>query len=76
MPDYMEKKKPTAIALRILIALSTAHFINDLLQSIITASYPILRDELSLSFSQIGLISLVYQIASSVFQPISGYKDA
>lgn len=68
----MEEKKSTAVAMRILMALSTAHFINDLLQSIITASYPVLRDELTLSFSQIGLISLVYQIASSVFQPISG----
>ncbi|MCC8034844.1 MAG: MFS transporter [Rikenellaceae bacterium] len=55
-----------------LIALSLAHFFNDMFQSIIAAVYPLLRDNLSLSFRQIGLISLVYQICASVFQPAFG----
>jgi len=58
--------------LPILIALGMTHLLNDLLQSVLTASYPILKDDLQLSFSQIGLVTLVYQLAASVFQPIVG----
>ncbi len=57
----------------ILIALCGVHCLNDLLQAVITAMYPMLKDDLSLNFAQIGLITLVYQIASSVFQPLIGY---
>jgi FSR family fosmidomycin resistance protein-like MFS transporter len=45
---------------------------NDALQSVISASYPILKTELALTFGQIGLITLVYQVAASVFQPLIG----
>ena len=48
----------------ILIALSIAHLLNDTLQSVISAIYPLLKDSLSLSFAQIGLITLVYQISA------------
>ncbi len=64
--------KTEKVVLPVLIALSLSHFINDLLQSVIAASYPLLKEELLLSFTQIGAISLVYQLASSVFQPIVG----
>lgn len=64
--------KAEKVVLPVLIALSLSHFINDLLQSVIAASYPLLKEELLLSFTQIGAISLVYQLASSVFQPIVG----
>ena len=57
----------------VLLALSGVHCLNDALQSVITAVYPMLKDDLSLNFAQIGLITLVYQIASSVFQPVIGY---
>ena len=60
------------IAYPILIALSVSHCLNDLLQSVITAVYPLLKTDLSLSFAQIGLITLVYQMSASVFQPITG----
>ncbi len=49
-----------------------AHLFNDMLQSIISASYPLLKEDLKISFSQIGLITMVYQISSSVFQPVVG----
>ncbi|MCD8072392.1 MAG: MFS transporter [Alistipes sp.] len=62
----------TGTSIGILLALSLAHFFNDMFQSIIAAVYPLLRDNLSLSFRQIGLISLVYQICASVFQPAFG----
>lgn len=57
----------------VLLALSAVHCLNDALQSVITAMYPMLKDDLHLNFAQIGLITLVYQIASSVFQPVIGY---
>lgn len=56
----------------VLMALCAVHGLNDLLQSVVSAVYPMLKADLSLSFSQIGLITLVYQIASSVFQPVVG----
>lgn len=59
-------------AFRVLIALSVIHCMNDALQSVISASYPLIKDELGLSFAQIGLITLVYQFAASVFQPFVG----
>lgn len=56
----------------VLIALCSVHCFNDLLQSVVSAVYPMLKEDLSLSFGQIGLITLVYQIAASVFQPVVG----
>ena len=60
-------------AFPVLLALCAAHSLNDLLQSVITAVYPMLKEELSLDFAQIGLITLVYQISSSIFQPVVGF---
>jgi len=59
-------------AFRVLIALSLVHMINDALQSVITASYPLLKDEMAINFTQIGIITLVYQLSASVFQPFVG----
>ncbi len=60
------------ITFSILIILSLSHLLNDLLQSVISAAYPLFKDDLSLSFAQIGLITLVYQLSASVFQPLTG----
>lgn len=73
----MEKKEisklsTTAMALPVLVALSLSHCLNDLLQAVVSAVYPILKADLALSFSEIGLITLIYQLASSVFQPVVG----
>lgn len=56
----------------LLIALALSHFFNDMLQAIITAVYPLLKDDMALSFAQIGTITLCYQTSASVFQPIMG----
>ena len=56
----------------VLMALCAVHCFNDLLQSVVSAVYPMLKDDLNLTFGQIGLITLVYQISSSVFQPVVG----
>ena len=57
----------------VLVALSASHCLNDLLQSVITAVYPMLKEDLGINFAQIGLITLVYQLAASIFQPVVGY---
>lgn len=59
-------------AFRVLIALSVTHCLNDALQSVITAVYPLFKEDLALNFAQIGLITLAYQMSASVFQPITG----
>lgn len=61
------------IAYPILVALSISHCLNDLLQSVISAAYPLFKDDLGLSFAQIGLITLIYQMSASVFQPLTGF---
>ena len=60
----------------ILFSIAFAHLLNDLLQAVIPASYPILKLNFHLSFTQIGLITLSYQLAASILQPIIGlYTD-
>ncbi|MDR3299947.1 MAG: MFS transporter, partial [Candidatus Accumulibacter sp.] len=58
---------------RILGAISFSHFLNDTIQSLILASYPLFKTSLGLSFAQIGLITMVYQCTSALLQPIVGY---
>lgn len=57
----------------VLGALSFAHLLNDTMQSLIPAIYPILKDALHLDFTQIGLITLVNQLTASVLQPFIGW---
>ena len=57
----------------ILFAISLSHFINDLLQAVIPAVYPILKDKFSLTFTEIGLITLTYQLTASILQPFIGF---
>lgn len=60
----------------ILIAVSLAHLLNDLIQGVLPAAYPMLKEEHGLSYGQIGLITFVYQMSASIFQPIVGaYTD-
>lgn len=57
-------------------AVASAHLLNDLIQAALPAIYPLLKDNFSLSFAQIGLISLVYQLTASLLQPWIGlYTD-
>lgn len=57
----------------ILLSLSLAHGLNDVMQSVISAIYPLLKLNLNLSYAEIGLIALVYQLSSSIMQPFFGY---
>ncbi|MCL5500670.1 MFS transporter, FSR family, fosmidomycin resistance protein [Phytobacter palmae] len=60
-------------AFGILGAISVSHLLNDMIQSLILAIYPLLQNEFSLSFLQIGMITLTFQLSSSLLQPIVGY---
>jgi FSR family fosmidomycin resistance protein-like MFS transporter len=59
--------------LPILVALSGAHLLNDLIQSMIPAMYPLIKEAYHLDFAQIGLITLAFQVTSSLLQPILGH---
>lgn len=60
----------------IILAVALGHLLNDLMQSLIPAAYPLLKDNLALSFAQIGLITLVFQGTASILQPLIGlYTD-
>ncbi len=61
---------------KVLGALSFSHFLNDMMQSLIVSIYPLLKGEFHLSFVQIGVITLTYQICASILQPLIGlYTD-
>ena len=60
----------------ILVICGISHFLNDMIQSIIPSIYPILKDKFDFSFAQIGIITLVFQMTSSILQPFTGlYAD-
>lgn len=67
---------PAGPAVAILLALSLSHLLNDLVQSLLAAIYPILKTEFRLDFGQIGLTTLAFQATASVLQPLVGlYTD-
>ena len=67
---------PDPTRYRVLGAISFSHMLNDMIQSLILAIYPILKGEFALSFLQIGLITLTYQLTASLLQPLIGlYTD-
>lgn len=57
----------------ILAAISVSHLLNDLIQSLLPAIYPILKANFHLDFGQIGLLTLTFQITASLLQPMVGY---
>lgn len=57
----------------VLIALSVTHLLNDTLQSLIPAIYPVVKESLHLDFSQVGLITLTFQMSASLLQPVVGF---
>ncbi|MDQ2842046.1 MAG: MFS transporter [Acidobacteriota bacterium] len=60
----------------ILFAISFSHLLNDMVQSLIPSIYPILKSSYNLNFSQLGLLTLTYQLTASLFQPFIGlYTD-
>src|SRR6476620_12709969 len=71
--EGVETAAPAAAPVfRILFALSFAHLVNDTLQSLIPAIYPILKTELRLDYTHVGLITLTNQLTASLLQPFVG----
>jgi len=74
LPDKADRADSTAF--KVLGAISFSHMLNDMIQSLILAIYPVLKSGFHLSFGQIGLITLVYQVTASLLQPVVGlYTD-
>lgn len=63
----------TVTTLPVLFALSAAHLLNDAMQSLVPAIYPIIKEAHGLSFSQIGMITFTFQLTASLFQPAVGF---
>ncbi|AYV49131.1 MFS transporter [Caulobacter flavus] len=60
----------------VILAISGCHLLNDMMQSLLPAIYPNLKTDLNLSFGEIGLVTLAYQITASILQPLVGlYAD-
>ena len=56
----------------ILLMVCATHLLNDMMQSVIPAVYPLLKEKFGFTFAQIGLITLVFQLTSSLLQPVAG----
>ncbi len=67
------KHVPEKLVFSILLAAAFCHFLNDMVQSLIPAIYPLLKASFHLDFGQIGLITLTYQITASLLQPLIGH---
>jgi MFS transporter, FSR family, fosmidomycin resistance protein len=60
----------------VILAISVGHLLNDMMQALLPAIYPNLKADFGLTFGQIGIVSLVYQITASILQPLVGlYAD-
>ena len=70
--DVARRTTVATVRVSMLGALCAAHLLNDMMQSLLLAIYPMIKGEFALSFSQLGLISLTYQLAASIIQPFVG----
>jgi len=75
-PAVLPRTREQTTQYRVLGAVSFCHFLNDMMQALLPAVYPILRGGFDLSFTQIGLLTLIYQMTASILQPFIGlYTD-
>lgn len=71
LPDSTDQ--PSGTVYPILAAISFSHLLNDTIQSLIPAIYPIVKESFHLTFSQVGLITLTFQMTASLLQPVVGF---
>lgn len=64
-----------AVAFPILLGLSAAHLLNDMMQSLVPSIYPIIKGAYALDFAQIGMITFVFQLTACIFQPVVGWYN-
>ncbi len=75
-PPAIASPRAETTVFRVIFAISFCHLLNDMMQSLLPAIYPGLKSDFRLSFGQIGLITLTYQITASILQPLVGlYAD-
>jgi FSR family fosmidomycin resistance protein-like MFS transporter len=72
-PAAVRNAGVSTTVLSVLGTVSFCHFLNDLIQSLLPAIYPLLKQSYALDFGQIGLLTLTYQITASLLQPLVGY---
>src|ERR1700729_2152146 len=68
-----ERQTREGTVFSILAAISFSHLLNDMIQSLLPAIYPILKSSFHLDFTKIGLITLTYQLTASLLQPLIGH---
>ena len=70
--DVSRKESGAKLVFTVLAAISFCHLLNDMVQSLIPAVYPILKNSFHLNFSQLGLITFTFQVTASLLQPFVG----
>src|SRR5690606_10538527 len=66
-------RQASPLVMRVIGACALAHLVNDLIQAVIPAIYPMLKANYGLTFTQVGMITLTYQLTASLLQPWVGY---
>jgi MFS transporter, FSR family, fosmidomycin resistance protein len=75
-PSLAHQASADSTTFAVILSLSFCHLLNDMMQSLVPALYPILKDNYALSFSQVGIITLAFQFTASMLQPVVGmYTD-
>ncbi|MGP1614184.1 MAG: MFS transporter [Pollutimonas bauzanensis] len=69
----LKASRTSGVAYGVLGAISVAHLLNDMMQSVLLAIYPVLKGSFDLSFAQVGVITLAFQFSSSLLQPLIGH---
>ncbi|WVV49558.1 MFS transporter [Pseudomonas sp. NA13] len=72
-PSVAATAQSSPLVMRIIGAVALAHLINDLIQAVLPSIYPMLKDSYGLTFTQVGLITLTFQLTASLLQPWVGY---
>lgn len=73
VPQNTVKHVADRTAFQVLFAIAVSHLLNDTVQSLIPAIYPLVKESYQLSFSEIGLITLAFQLTASILQPLVGH---
>lgn len=72
-PQARPRQDATETVFALLFAISFSHMLNDTIQALLPAIYPVLKESYGLSFTQLGLITLTFQVTASLLQPLVGY---
>ena len=72
-PAPLRPSQAVGTSYAVILAIALCHFINDVMQSVLSASYPLLRDEFSLTFAQIGFLSFAFMGTAATLQPVVGF---